>query len=178
MRRSMLVVYALVAGTTLGCDAIKQAIDKRRNRNRTPATQPVAARDTSKSAPAAAQGDTAVAPPTPAAPAPEPEPARDQAPVVRTGRDEPYNSSDTGTVAPGMGEDDVIALWGAPAARRHAGTFTYLHYPNGCELSCGTTDIVILQDGQVVDAVVRWAGHGYSGQSSSPPGTTPAATIQ
>jgi hypothetical protein len=77
-----------------------------------------------------------------------------------------------------MGEDDVIALWGPPAARRQAGTFTYLHYPNGCELSCGTTDIVILQDGQVVDAVVRWAGHGYSGQSSSPPGRTPEATIQ
>lgn len=176
MRRSMLVVYALVAGTTLGCDAIKQAIDKRRNPNRTPATQPVAARDTSKTA--AAPGDTAIAPPAPATPAPEVEPARERAPVVRTVRDEPYNSPDTGTVAPGMGEDDVVALWGPPSARRHAGTFTYLHYPNGCELSCGTTDIVILQDGQVVDAVVRWAGHGYSGQSSSPPGRTPEATIQ
>jgi len=176
MRRSILVVYALVAGTTLGCDAIKQAIDKRRNRNQTPATQPVAVRDTTKAAAAPAQGDTAVAQPAPAAP--EPEPAREPAPVIRTARDEPYNSPDTGTVAPGMGEDDVIALWGPPSARRHAGTFTYLHYPNGCELSCGTTDIVILQDGQVVDAVVRWAGHGYSGQSSSPPGRTPEATIQ
>lgn len=178
MRRSMLVVYALVAGTTLGCDAIKQAIDKRRNRNRTPATQPVAATDTTKTAAPTTQGDTAVAPPVPATPAPTPAPAREPAPVVRAVRDEPYNSPDTGTVAPGMPETDVVALWGPPSARRHAGNFTYLHYPNGCELTCGTTDIVILQDGLVVDAVVRWSGHGYSGQSSSPPGRTPEATIQ
>lgn len=174
MRRSILVVYALVAGTTLGCDAIKQAIDKRRNRNQTPATQPVAVGDTTKSPAATAQGDTAVPQPAPATP----EPAREPAPAMQMVRDEPYNSPDTGTIAPGMGEDAVIAQWGPPSARRHAATFTYLHYPNGCELTCGTTDIVILQDGQVVDAVVRWAGHGYSGQSSSPPGTTPAATIQ
>ena len=179
MRRSMLVVYALVAGTTLGCDAIKQAIDKRRNPNRTPATQPVAAGDTSKAAAAAAApGDTAVTPPATPEPEQAREPAREPTRVVRTVRDEPYNSPDTGTVAPGMGEDEVIALWGPPSARRHAGAYTYLHYPNGCELSCGTTDIVILQDGKVVDAVVRWAGHGYSGQSSSPPGRTPEATIQ
>ena len=179
MRRSMLVVYALVAGTTLGCDAIKQAIDKRRNRNRTPATQPAVARDTTKAAADTARADTAVAPPTSApSRAPALEPAREQAPVVRTVRDEPYNSPDTGTVAPGMGESDVAALWGPPSAVRRAGSFTYLHYPNGCELTCGTTDIVILQDGQVVDAVVRWHGHGYSGQSSSPPGSTPEATVQ
>lgn len=173
MRRSMLVVYALVAGTTLGCDAIKQAIDKRRNRNRTPATQPAVVRDTTKAAADTARGDTARA-----RPATTRAPAREPAPVIRTVRDEPYNSPDTGTVAPGMGESDVVALWGPPSAVRHAGSFTFLHYPNGCELTCGTTDIVILQDGQVVDAVVRWAGHGYSGQSSSPPGRTPEATIQ
>jgi len=177
MRRSMLVVYALVAGTTLGCDAIKQAIDKRRNRNRTPATQPAAPRDTTKTAAAPAPG-AADSQPAPAAPAPARNPARDPAPVIRAVRDEPYNSPDTGTVAPGMGQDNVVALWGPASAVRHAGSFTFLHYPNGCEYSCGTTDIVILQDGQVVDAVVRWAGHGYSGQSSSPPGRTPEATIQ
>lgn len=175
MRRSMLVVYALVAGTTLGCDAIKQAIDKRRNRNRTPATQPAVVRDTTKAVADTVRGDTARAQP---APATTRAPAREPAPVFRTVRDEPYNSPDTGTVAPGMGENDVVALWGPASAVRHAGSFTFLHYPNGCELTCGTTDIVILQDGQVVDAVVRWAGHGYSGQSSSPPGRTPEATIQ
>lgn len=178
MRRSMLVVYALVAGTTLGCDAIKQAIDKRKNRNRTTATQPAAPVDTTKTAAAPAQGDTAVPQPAPAPATPAPAPAREPAPDIRKVRDEPYNSPDTGTVAPGMGENDVVALWGPASARRHAGDFTYLHYPNGCELTCGTTDIVILQNGQVVDAVVRWAGHGYSGQSSSPPGRTPEATIQ
>jgi len=31
-------------------------------------------------------------------------------------------------------------------------------------------DLVTLQNDQVVDAIVRWPGHGYSGQSSSPPG--------
>jgi hypothetical protein len=169
----MLVVYALLAGTTLGCDAIKQAIDKRKNRNRTPATQPAAPPDTTKTAAASAQGAADSAPPAPATPAP----AREPAPVIRSVRDEPFNSPDTGTVAPGMGESDVVALWGSPSAVRHAGSFTYLHYPNGCEQTCGTTDIVILQDGQVVDAVVRWTGHGYSGQSSSPPGNTPEATI-
>jgi hypothetical protein len=37
-------------------------------------------------------------------------------------------------------------------------------------------DLVILQNGQVVDAVVRWPGHGYSGESSSPPGRAPFPT--
>jgi hypothetical protein len=53
---------------------------------------------------------------------------------------------------------------------------TYLYFPNGCERSCGTMDVVFLENDRVVDAVLRWPGHGYSGQSSSPPGTTPAAT--
>jgi hypothetical protein len=189
MRRSMLVVCALVAGTTLGCDRIKQAIDKRRNRNRTPATQ-TAARDTTKQvAPAgstaaaptgqqsAAPGSSAASRP-PAAPpaAPRPSPVT-QRPTPVMIHDEPYNSADTGTIAPGMSVDQVIALWGNPSAIRHAGEFTYMHYRNGCELSCGTDDVVILQSDQVVDAILRWPGHGYSGQSSSPPGSHPEPTI-
>jgi len=67
-----------------------------------------------------------------------------------------------------MSAQDVEALWGAPAALRRAGAYTYLLYPNGCERTCGTEDLVILQNDQVVDAVLRWRGHGYSGQSSSP----------
>jgi hypothetical protein len=171
MRRSMLVMCALLAGTTLGCAKIKEALNKRKNRNQTPATQ-TAARDTTKkpgtpAAPAGVQPPPVASPPStrPAAPAP----------VLH---DVPYNSPDTGTVAPGMGENDVVTLWGPPSAVRHAGSFTYLHYPNGCERSCGTDDVVILQDGQVVDAIVRWAGHGYSGQSTSPPGRTPMPTLQ
>jgi hypothetical protein len=186
MRRSMLVVGALlVVGSSLGCDRIKQAIDQRRNRNRQPtapqtAAQP-AATDTTDTTQRAAgtPGDTAKPAPSPARPAARQQPVAStprstaMAPVLR---DEPYNSPDTGTVAPGMDQNQVIALWGPPAAIRHAGAYTYLHYPNGCEYTCGTDDVVILQDGQVVDAIVRWSGHGYSGQSSSPPGRIPEPT--
>ncbi len=191
MRRSILVVCALLAGTTLGCDRIKLAIDKIKNRNKPPAT---AAQDTTKRAapaapaaagpaakttpgagkPAPATGAKATAPtpapataarptpPPPTRPAPEPVPSR---PIVA---DEPYNSPDTGTIAPGMSAKDVEALWGPAAAVRRAGEFTYLLYPNGCEHTCGTADLVILQNDKVTDAVLRWKGHGYSGQSSSP----------
>ncbi|HMA45065.1 MAG TPA: hypothetical protein VKO86_13675 [Gemmatimonadales bacterium] len=190
MRRSMLVVCALLAGTTLGCDKIKQAIDKRRNSGRTPATQ-TATRDTTKK-PAPAAGTPAKPAPgtpttpatrTPAAPtqtaterpAPPSTPApRPPQPVLR---DEPYNSADTGTIAPGMTQQDVTALWGRASAVRHAGEYTYLHYPNGCERSCGTDDVVILQNDKVVDVILRWHGHGYSGQSSSPPGKTPVPNV-
>lgn len=189
MRRSILVVCALLAGTTLGCDKIKLAIDKIKNRNAPPAT---AARDTTKKPtppapaatgaatktptpagkPAPASGTTkapAPAPATAAKPAPPPpRPATEPAPVRQVVEDEPYNSADTGTIAPGMSAKDVEALWGPPAALRRAGAYTYLLYPNGCEHTCGTADLVILQNDQVVDAVLRWKGHGYSGQSSSP----------
>src|SRR3989442_3244245 len=50
---------------------------------------------------------------------------------------------------------------------------TYLYYRNGCEFTCGTEDVVFLQNGKVVDAVLRWPGHRYSGQSSSPAATQP-----
>lgn len=185
MRRSMLVVGALlVVGSTLGCDRIKQAIEKRRNRNRPPATQTTpqtaatpAVPDTAAGA-AGAPSDTTERVDT-SRPAPRQQPAAP--PVARPAmtpvlRDEPYNSPDTGTVAPGMEQNQVIALWGPPAAIRHAGEFTYLHYRNGCEYTCGTDDVVILQNGQVIDAIVRWPGHGYSGQSSSPPGSHPEPT--
>ena len=196
MRRSILVVCALLAGTTLGCDKVKALVDKVKNRNKPPAT---AARDTTKRAtPAnpATAGGASKAPPTaggkatptpggkapvntitPAAPtatAPKPAPPPPQRNVIEPApshpvlADEPYNSADTGTIAPGMSAKDVEALWGAPAARRSAGAYTYLLYPNGCEHTCGTEDLVILQNDQVVDAVLRWKGHGYSGQSSSP----------
>jgi hypothetical protein len=157
MRRRTLTLCALLALSTLGCDKIKQAIDKRRGVNRTPATPTHTATppgDTTKRpAPAAA------APPPPVAVNP-PRPAQDT----------PYDSPDTGTVAPGMSERDVYALWGAPLAVRRSGEYTYLFFRNACERTCGTMDLVTLQNGQVVDAIVRWEGHGYSGQSSSPPG--------
>jgi hypothetical protein len=200
----MLVMCALLAGTTLGCDKWNQLVDKIKNRNKPPVT---AARDTTKrpttGVPAAGTsktppGGTAKATPTtgaktpsttntitpapqtaaatkPAPPPPreltEPPPSR---PVLE---DEPYNSADTGTIAPGMSAKDVEALWGPPAARRNAGAYTYLLYPNGCEHTCGTEDLVILQNDQVVDAVLRWRGHGYSGQSSSPRALPPGRNL-
>jgi len=196
MRRSILVVCALLAGTTLGCDKIKQAIDKRRNANKPTPAHPAAADTTKKPLPAqpasgaragakpapvngAKPAPTTAAAPTPAAKptAPPPSTAAAPPPVRTLVEDEPYNSSDTGTIAPGMSVKDVEALWGPPAALRHAGTFTYLLYPNGCEHTCGTEDLVILQNDQVVDAVLRWRGHSYSGESSSPPGRKPEPTL-
>ncbi len=142
--------------------------------------------------------DTAVAPPTTTAAAPESaavdsqppaQPARPQtrrvgpterqAPAAEspTGRrtaaspltDEPWTPTFTGTVDPGMTRDEVVAIWGPPVADRGAGPWTYLFYRNGCEVTCGTFDVVLLENGQVVDAIVRAPGHVYSGVSSSPP---------
>ena len=88
-------------------------------------------------------------------------------------RDVPYKSNDTGTVNPGMSEREIYEVWAAPAAVRRVGQYTYLFYQNGCEYTCGTMDVVTLKDGRVVDAIVRWDGHRYSGESSSPPGRVP-----
>jgi hypothetical protein len=200
----MLVMCALLAGTTLGCDKWNQLVDKIKNRNKPPAT---AARDTTKrpttGGPAATGtaktpvGGTAKATPTPGAkapsttntitpaprtavapkPAPPPREVTQPPPSRPVLEDEPYNSADTGTIAPGMSAKDVEALWGPPAARRSAGAYTYLLYPNGCEHTCGTEDLVILQNDQVVDAVLRWKGHGYSGQSSSPRALPPGRNL-
>ncbi len=179
MRRSTLALFALLAVATTGCDKIKLAIDKIKGRK--PATQ-TAAR------PAVPSGDTAKRPaaPAPGQPAARPstreprEPPQTvvsrppQAPVVpHPNRDVPYVSEDTGTIAPGMGERDIYSIWGQPVAVRRETEYTYLYFQNGCEWTCGMQDLVILQNGKVVDAVLRWPGHGYSGQSSSPPGKKP-----
>ena len=91
--------------------------------------------------------------------------------------DRPWTPTASGTVDPGMTREQVIAVWGEPDAERAAEGWTYLYYRNGCEVTCGTDDIVFLQDGQVVDAIVRWSGHIYSGVSSSPPGRVAEATL-
>jgi hypothetical protein len=172
MRRSTLWTCALLAIATSGCKqineqvaAIKEKIGGRR------AVRPAPAK------PAPTQPA-----PSPAAPASgTPPPAERARPAVtteiptrpRASRDVPYESPDTGTIAPGMSERQVYTLWGPPVAVRRQGEFTYLFFRNGCEYTCGTEDVVTLQNGQVVDAVLRWPGHGYSGESSSPPGTVP-----
>jgi hypothetical protein len=179
MRRSTLWMCALVTVATSGCKQIsdqyakiKQTIEakiaQRRGRVPTPPqpapAQPRASADTPFAAPLAA----------PAAPPAAGRRHGAQAPALpRPARDVPYESPDTGTIAPGMGERDIFSLWGPPIAVRHQGEMTFLYYRNGCEYTCGTEEVVFLRNGQVVDAVLRWPGHGYSGQSSSPAATPP-----
>ena len=74
-----------------------------------------------------------------------------------------------GIVQPGMGDAQVRAAWGEPIAVRQMGEHTYMFFDNGCPASrCGMNDLVILQGGQVVDAVVRSPQRRYGGVSSSP----------
>ncbi len=91
--------------------------------------------------------------------------------------DEPWTPVNTGSVSPGMSRADVIGVWGEPVAERAAGTWEYLYFRNGCEVTCGTFDVVMLETGQVVDAIVRGEGHTYTGVSSSPPGREPFPTL-
>lgn len=174
MRRSTLAICALLMVATSGCEQVdaaraklKLAWDKLRGRS------------------------TAQAPPAPVRPAPDtagariatelqqPEGQRPRPPAAPQGqpvtRDVPYISGDTGTVNPGMSEREVYQIWAAPAAVRRIGQYTYLFFQNGCEYTCGTMDVVTLENGRVVDAIVRWEGHRYSGESSSPPGRVPFA---
>lgn len=161
--RTLLAMCALLAVATSGCEKVKSLVDGVLGRKARTDTATAVAR-----APDTARRDTP--PVTPSPPPPPPETS------VRMVEDVPYESPDTGTIAPGMSERDVYALWGAPAAVRRAAEYTYLYFRNGCEKTCGTMDLVILENGQVIDAVVRWYGHGYSGESSSPPGRVPFPT--
>jgi len=159
---------------TSGCDQVdaakaklKLAWDKLRGRSTQspppgpvrPATDTAATRVASEQEQARAQR-----PRPPAAP-----------PGQEFSRDVPYRSADTGTVNPGMSEREVYELWAAPLAVRRVGQYTYLFFRNSCEYTCGTMDVVTLKDGKVVDAIVRWDGHRYSGESSSPEGRVPVA---
>ena len=175
MRRSTLVICALLTVATSGCEQVdtakaklKLAWDKLRGRSTQqsppPPTAPVRpSGDTAATRVAAEERQTASKRPRP--------PAAPQGQALT--RDMPYVSDDTGTVNPGMSEREVYELWAAPAAVRRVGEYTYLFFQNGCEYTCGTMDVVTLQNGRVVDAVLRWDGHRYSGESSSPPGRVP-----
>jgi hypothetical protein len=175
MRRSTLVICALLTVATSGCEQVdtakaklKLAWDKLRGRStqQTPPPAPVRpAPDTATVRIAREQQAAAARRPRP--------PAAPQGQALT--RDVPYVSDDTGTVNPGMSEREVYELWAAPAAVRRVGQYTYLFFRNGCEYTCGTMDVVMLQDGKVVDAIVRWDGHRFSGESSSPPGRVPFA---
>ena len=99
---------------------------------------------------------------------PPPDPQVQQRVVA--GMDEPWTPTHTGTINDSMSRDEVAAVWGEPVAERSAGGWVYMYYRNGCEVTCGTFDVVLLRAGQVADAIVRGPGHTYSGTSSSPPG--------
>lgn len=77
----------------------------------------------------------------------------------------------------GMSEAEVRVSWGEPLTVRRRGAFSYMFYENGCLKTCGMHDLVILEGGQVTDAIARASYHAYEGVSSSPgdraPGFTP-----
>lgn len=86
-------------------------------------------------------------------------------------------AQDVKTIKPGMTEAEVRAAWGEPLTARKSGNMTYLYYKNDCLRSCGTYDVVFLENGQVVDAVVRDSHRAYDGIASSPKDRVPKATV-
>jgi hypothetical protein len=175
MRRSTRWMCALLMIATSGCKQINEQWTKVKEkiaaaRHRTAPGQPAAPQPAPAPPPAEPAAPSGGGGDRPQHPAPPPR--------AMPTADVPYVSTDTGTIAPGMSEKDVYSLWGPPADVRRQGDFTYIFFPNGCEHTCGTADVVILQHGQVVDAVLRWPGHGYSGQSSSPAATPPHGPVR
>ena len=81
------------------------------------------------------------------------------------------------TIKPGMTQAEVVAAWGDYLTARKAGNMLYMFYKNDCMKTCGTYDVVFLENGQVVDAVVRDSHRGYDGVASSPKDRKPVATV-
>jgi hypothetical protein len=69
-------------------------------------------------------------------------------------------------IAPGMTRAQVVDILGRPASERHFGAHDYLLFDAGCRRKCGD-DLVILDHDQVVDAVIRSAGHTYTGADAA-----------
>ena len=90
----------------------------------------------------------------------------------------PALGQETKTIKPGMTDAEVRATWGEPITARKAGNMMYLYYTNDCLRSCGTYDVVFLENGQVVDAVVRDSHRGYDGVASSARERKPEATVK
>jgi len=72
------------------------------------------------------------------------------------------------TIDPGMTRAQVVAKLGEPMSTRTYEGHTYLLYKNGCERSCGMSDLVVLDSDKVVDAIFRSNARHYTGTSSSP----------
>jgi len=79
-------------------------------------------------------------------------------------------------IQPGMTMDEVKLVFGEPQSVSSYGNFSFYFYENGCQVECGTADVVFFQGGQVVDAVLRAPWRGYAGESSSPKGVIPRPT--
>jgi outer membrane protein assembly factor BamE (lipoprotein component of BamABCDE complex) len=78
------------------------------------------------------------------------------------------------SIDPGMTKSQVVERLGHPFAERSSGAYTYLFYQNGRERTAGMSDLIILQNDAVVDAIFRSPARQYTGRSSSPEGVTPA----
>ncbi len=157
-----LTIVAMAGFVSLGCDKIpflgKKADD---------AAQAEVVPDTTPT-PAAPVATTPQAP-EPVQPEPQQAPVREAQVTPSQVGEEAWFPTETGAISPGMSADEVIGVWGAPVADRTVANWTFLYFRNGCELACGTFDIVMLEGGQVVDAIVRGVGHTYAGLSSAPP---------
>jgi hypothetical protein len=179
MSRWNLLPVVLVAAIACGGEEAAEDPGAAQVDQQPPATQPSAetqapaAGDPSAGAPAAQAPAQSTAPDAQAPARPAPQMPTVSMPAV----DEPWSPTATGTVTPGMTREDVLGVWGEPVAERAVGAWTYLYFRNGCEVSCGTFDVVFLENGQVVNAIVRGQGHIYDGTSTSPPGAEARATL-
>ena len=89
----------------------------------------------------------------------------------------PLRAQDTEqTIDPGMTRDQVVEHLGKPLNERKTGNAWFMFYGNGCERTCGMNDLVILEDGKVVDAIFRSPSRHYTAASSSPTGVRPEPT--
>ncbi|UCF40769.1 MAG: hypothetical protein JSW43_00025 [Gemmatimonadota bacterium] len=166
MKWPILAATAALCLATVGCDRVSLPFLSKGDADTTAADTAVTQPALDTTALAAAPEPTELQPVTPQRePRAQPAGRRPVGSLV----DEPWFPTDTGTVRPGMTRMDVIAVWGEPVVERSAGNRTYLYYRNGCEVTCGTYDVVFLENDQVVDAIVRGRGHNYAGMSSSPP---------
>lgn len=86
------------------------------------------------------------------------------------------SAQDVKTIKPGMTDAQVREQWGEPLTVRKIGIMSYMYYRSNCLKTCGTNDVVFLENGQVVDAVVRDKGRKYDGIASSPADRKPEPT--
>lgn len=86
------------------------------------------------------------------------------------------NAQDVKAISPGMTEAQVREQWGEPLTVKKIGIMSYMYYRSDCLKKCGTNDVVFLENGQVIDAVVRDKGRKYDGIASSPADRKPEPT--